>query len=308
MNFRQFEALYWIGRLGSFHAAARQLRTSQPAISARIRELELELRVLIFDRADRHLRPTAKGLELLQYAERIVAIAQEIGDKLGKPEALSGRVRLGVTPISAIGWVPALIDNLAQSASAITAELVVETSDVMRQQLERSELDLAVVLGPVESSRLRHEALGSLAVGWIASPRLRLPEGSVSAADLAGVPIITDRPGTHLFAAAMSWFREEGAAPFVHHACSSLPTRVRMAALGIGAALVATSAAAEEVAAHRVRVLPTRRPVPAIACELAWPETGLSPEARVVAELVRLVIAEQGGIDTAAQMHDAATE
>ncbi len=65
MNFRQFEALYWIGRLGSFHAAARQLRTLQPAISARIRELELELRVLIFDRADRRLRPTAKGLELL---------------------------------------------------------------------------------------------------------------------------------------------------------------------------------------------------------------------------------------------------
>jgi DNA-binding transcriptional LysR family regulator len=106
----------------------------------------------------------------------------------------------------------------------------------------------------------------------------------------------------------MSWFREEGAAPSVHHACSSLPTRVRMAALGMGAALVATSAAAEEVAVHRVRVLPTRRPVPAIACELAWPEAGLSPEARVVAELVRLVVAEQGGIDMPAQMHDAATE
>jgi DNA-binding transcriptional LysR family regulator len=132
MNFRQFEALYWIGRLGSFHAAARQLRTSQPAISARIRELELELQVLIFDRADRRLRPTAKGLELLQYAERLVAIAQEIRDRVATPEALAGRVRLGVTPISAIGWVPAFIESLAQSAPAITAELVVETSDIMR--------------------------------------------------------------------------------------------------------------------------------------------------------------------------------
>lgn len=308
MNFRQFEALYWIGRLGSFHAAARQLRTSQPAISARIRELELELRVLIFDRTDRRLRPTAKGLELLQYAERIVGIAQEIRDRVGTPEALTGRVRLGVTPISAIGWVPALIEQLAQAAPGITAEVVVETSDVMRPQLERGELDLAVVLGPVESPRLRHEALGSLAIGWIASPRLRLPDGCVSAADLAMVPIITDRPGTHLFAAAMSWFREEGAAPSVHHACSSLPTRVRMAALGVGAALVATSAAAEEVATSRVQVLATRRPVQAVACELCWAETGLSPEARVVAELVRLTVAERGGIDTQPPMPDPAVE
>ncbi|MFI5013583.1 MAG: DUF4387 family protein [Hyphomicrobiales bacterium] len=30
MNFKQFEALYWIARLGSFHAAARHLKTSQP--------------------------------------------------------------------------------------------------------------------------------------------------------------------------------------------------------------------------------------------------------------------------------------
>jgi DNA-binding transcriptional LysR family regulator len=297
MNFRQFEALYWIARLGSFHAAARKLRTSQPAISARIRELELELRVLIFDRADRRLRPTAKGLELLQYAERLVAIAQEIRDRVATPEALTGRVRLGVTPISAIGWVPAFIESLAQSAPAITAELVVETSDVMRLQLERNELDLAVVLGPVESARLRHEALGSLAVGWVASPRLRQPEENLSAADLATVPIITDRPGTYLYAAAMNWFRLEGAAPSVHHACSSLPTRVRMAALGVGAALVAVSAASEEVAAGRLRVLATRRPVPPIACHLCWAEAGLSPEARVVADLVRLAVAEQGGIE-----------
>jgi DNA-binding transcriptional LysR family regulator len=297
MNFRQFEALFWIGRLGSFHAAARQLRTSQPAISARIRELELELGVLIFDRADRRLRPTAKGLELLQYAKRIVAIAQEIRDRVGTPEVLAGRVRLGVTPISATGWVPALIESLAQSASAITAELMVETSDVMRLQLERGELDLAVVLGPVESPRLRHEVLSSLAVGWIASPRLQLPDASLSAADLATVPIITDRPGTHLHAAAMNWFREEGATPSVHYACSSLPTRVRMAALGLGAALVATSYASEELAAGRVRVLATRRPVPPIACQLCWAEAGLSPEARVVADLVRLCVAEQGGIE-----------
>jgi hypothetical protein len=47
------------------------------------------------------------------------------------------------------------------------------------------------------------------------------------------VPVITGRSGTHLYAAAITWFREPGAAPSLHHACSSLPTRVRTAALGV---------------------------------------------------------------------------
>jgi DNA-binding transcriptional LysR family regulator len=297
MNLRQFEALYWIGRLGSFHAAARHLRMSQPAISARIREMELELGVLIFDRSDRRARPTAKGLELLQYAARIVAIESEIRERVAAPNALAGRVRLGVTPMSATGWVPVLLEQVAQSAPGIVVAMTVETSDTMRAQLDRGELDIAVVLGAVEMPRLRQESLGSLAVGWVASPALRLPQGPIRAADLASVPIITDRTGTHMFASAMSWFREEGTEPSVHHGCSSLATRVRMAALGMGAALVATSAAAGEAAAGRVLVLETWRPVQPIACMLAWPEAGLSAEARVVAELVRLMVADKGGID-----------
>jgi DNA-binding transcriptional LysR family regulator len=63
MNFRQLEALYWIVRLGSFHAAARHLKTSQPAISARIREMEQQLGVTLFDRSGRKVRPTPKGHE-----------------------------------------------------------------------------------------------------------------------------------------------------------------------------------------------------------------------------------------------------
>lgn len=50
MNFRHYEALYWIGRLGSFHAAARHLHTSQAAISVRIRDLERQLGVVLFER------------------------------------------------------------------------------------------------------------------------------------------------------------------------------------------------------------------------------------------------------------------
>ena len=56
----------------------RHLKTSQPAISTRIRELERELGVVLFDRSERKVRPTPKGHELLHYAAQVIGIASEI--------------------------------------------------------------------------------------------------------------------------------------------------------------------------------------------------------------------------------------
>src|SRR5262245_10055306 len=136
MNFRQFEALYWIGRLGSFQAAARHLNTSQPAISARIREMELELGVTLFDRSERKVKPTAKGRELLPYATQLMTIASEIRECVGSREALSGRVRFGVTGISALTWMRGLLNRMALDYPGIAVELTVDSSEMLWAQIE----------------------------------------------------------------------------------------------------------------------------------------------------------------------------
>ena len=77
---------------------------------------------------------------------------------------------------------------------------------------------------------------------------LDLPLGTLGAADLALWPVITDRAGTHLHAAAMDWFRIEGVEPARHHGCSSLPTRIQLAVRGVGVALASPSAASRPTA------------------------------------------------------------
>ena len=47
------ETLAWIARLGTFRAAAERLNTTQPAISARVREIESQLGIEIFRREGR---------------------------------------------------------------------------------------------------------------------------------------------------------------------------------------------------------------------------------------------------------------
>ena len=55
------ETLLWIARLGTFRAAAERLGTTQPAISARVREVEQQLGIALFRREGRGVVLTARG-------------------------------------------------------------------------------------------------------------------------------------------------------------------------------------------------------------------------------------------------------
>lgn len=298
MNFRQYEALYWIGRLGSFHAAARQLKTSQPAISARIRELEGALGIKLFERIDRKALLTTKGRELLPYAAQIMGLVADIRQHVGAREALTGRVRFGATNIHALTWVPGLIARLAASHPGILVEIAIDTSETLEDLLERGTLDVAIVAAPVRGRSLTVEPVGRVANIWVASPKLGFPAEPQTARKLARWPIISDRPGTHLHAATMEWFRAEGAEPQCHHSCSLLPTRIHLALEGIGVALAARSAVQKELDAGLLHIAPTTRPAPELSYVMTYADIGLSPCGQAVVEAVRASIAAQPTLDT----------
>jgi DNA-binding transcriptional LysR family regulator len=297
MNFRHYEAFYWIGRLGSFHAAARHLKTSQPAISTRIRDLEQSLGVSLFDRAERGVRLSAKGNELLRYAAELMALAADVQQRVGTREALSGRVRFGATNIHAWTWLPSLIARVSRNYPGITVEMAIDTSETLQLLMERGQLDIAVLAGPIETPKLTTEQVGRVANVWVASPRLNLPIEPMSARDLAARPIISDRPGTHLHAATMEWFRSEGAEPRQHHSCSLLPTRIHLAVEGLGIALAARSAINRELADGVLELVATVRPAPYLDYFLAYSDISLSPCDRIVVEAARALLAQKPDLD-----------
>ncbi len=293
LNFRQFEALYWIARLGSFHAAARHIGTSQPAISKRVRDMEEQLGVNLIDRSERQMRLTAKGQELLQYATRIMAISSEIQQRVGTSAAITGRVRLGVTGIPALTWLPVLLERVARTTPGVVVEFTVDTSETLHRQIERGRLDVAVLAGPVAMAKLRTEALGRVPMAWLASPKLELPVNPLSAADLALWPVITDRDGSHLHAAAMEWFRADGVEPARHHGCANLSTRIQLAVEGLGVALASAVAATRELTQGSLLVVQTRRTPPHLDYVIAYPDISPSSAVRMVAGMVKTLIEQK---------------
>ncbi|PIF74149.1 regulatory helix-turn-helix LysR family protein [Variovorax sp. 54] len=78
ITFRQLEAFHWAATLGSVNAAARHLFVSQPAITARVRELEGILGHALFARSQQGVQLTPAGGELFQQVQHLLEAGEEV--------------------------------------------------------------------------------------------------------------------------------------------------------------------------------------------------------------------------------------
>ena len=131
----------------------------------RIYDLEQSFGIELFDRSMRTVRPTAKGVELLVYVERLMALTTEMQQRLADPGVLTGTVRLGVTEMVAVTWLSELLANINERYPGVTIELIVDVSIAHMRKLINGELDLALVPGPAPGARSQLAALFSLH-GW----------------------------------------------------------------------------------------------------------------------------------------------
>jgi DNA-binding transcriptional LysR family regulator len=95
MELRQLEAFEAVDRTGSYQRAAAELHITQPALWRQVRSLEAELRVPLFTRVGRGVRPTAAGAELALAARGVLADVRRLANAAAAIEAGSrGRVRV----------------------------------------------------------------------------------------------------------------------------------------------------------------------------------------------------------------------
>lgn len=97
ITFRQLEAFHWAATLGSVNAAARHLFVSQPAVTARVRELESILGHALFARSQQGVQLTPAGVELFQHVQQLLEAGEEV-EKRGSQRLppLAAGLRLGI--------------------------------------------------------------------------------------------------------------------------------------------------------------------------------------------------------------------
>jgi DNA-binding transcriptional LysR family regulator len=117
------ETLTWIARLGTFRAAAERLNTTQPAISARVREVEEQLGIPLFQREGRRMVLTARGRLLIQACEPLWTGLEQALLEIGDYAGASGMVRVGSGEIAAASCLPAFIHGVERDMPGVTLEV-----------------------------------------------------------------------------------------------------------------------------------------------------------------------------------------
>ncbi|MBR9971919.1 LysR family transcriptional regulator [Magnetospirillum sulfuroxidans] len=196
-----------VARSGSVVAAAELVHSVPSNISARIRKLEDEIGTGLFVREPRGMRLTPAGAVLLDYAERILALADEAKAAVDEIVGEGGILRLGSMESTAAVRLPPILAGFAAAHPKVRLSLSTGTSESVVQAILDRHADLAFVGGPVRHDRILGEAV------FVEELVLAVPVGIASVEQANTHSMLVFRSGCAYRARTENWLRRRGEPP-----------------------------------------------------------------------------------------------
>jgi DNA-binding transcriptional LysR family regulator len=251
---------------GGVNRAAEKLHRVPSNVTTRIRQLEEYLGVRLFRRDGRTLSLTAEGKTLLDYATRLLRLADEAVDELrsGKPQ---GVFRLGSLESTAGSRLPAILSRYHEQHPGVVVELVTGTTGALLQRVRNAEIEAAFVSEPFTAPDL--EALPVFREELV----LITPRGTGpirSAKDLGRLTMIAFAQGCSYRKRLDDWLGSENAMADRVLEFGSYQGMIACVAAGTGFAVMPRSVLAALQAEDKVREhrLPAR--IAANCTHLVW--------------------------------------
>lgn len=147
MDIRQLQYLVALAREKHFTRAAQACNVTQPTLSGRIRQLELELGVPIVERGQRYQGLTQEGERVLKWAQLILnnwaSMHQELAHLAISDFGLTGRLTLGAIP-SALPMIPYLTRDIQRLHPQINFTIMSMSSEEILRGLEAYSIDAGI--------------------------------------------------------------------------------------------------------------------------------------------------------------------
>lgn len=145
---RVFVAVY---ETRSLTTAAARLFVTQPAVSQALGRLRRELDDPLFERVGRSMRPTPLADSVFPgFRDAIAGIDRTIDEVHAfDPSQSRRRVRIALSELGEIGWLPAILSALRSRAPRIRIETVPLDVDALPEWLSRGTVDLAVTTATI---------------------------------------------------------------------------------------------------------------------------------------------------------------
>lgn len=257
LSLKQLQAVAAVARLGTMTRAAQELNVTSAALYARIRQLEEEAGLLLFDRTPGGLRPTDAGREMLWAIDSINTVLETCTDRLRTLRgAEGGRVALGVVS-TAKYFAPQVIAGFVKGHPGVEISLSVRNRGQTVEALRGYEIDFAVMGRPPRDFPIEAETFGQHPLVLVAAPDHPLAgKAGLARTDLTDQPFFMREEGS----GTRTVFEEFMNGILVKRALLDIDTgsneTIKQAVMaGLGIALLSAHSVAAEVQGGRLALL-----------------------------------------------------
>src|SRR6266705_2420083 len=145
-----------IVRLKSFSKAAQTCYRTQPAISAQVRQLELELRADLFERFGSRISLTTAGKIFAEYAEQMLDLRRRVQDEIAELESNPrGELVVAANEATCIYVLPKVFSEYRAQFPAVQLQVLRSYGSRVVEAVMENSADFGLTQLPVEEKRLQ---------------------------------------------------------------------------------------------------------------------------------------------------------
>lgn len=276
---------------GGINKAAEALHRAQSSITVRIQQLEEKLGVALFIREGRSLQLSPAGKVLMEYAERLIDLAQEASEatRNNRPKGL---LRVGAMESTAAVRLPQPLGLFHERYPDVTLELYSGDPRELIQQVLTGELDTALIADPMSDSRLNAMAIYEEELVLVAEAR---HQPITSPKDVQSKALLAFHHGCPHRQRLEDWFARSRSKPKRVVEVGSYHVILGCVAVGMGVALMPRSVLKTYTERSRLSVHPLPSKFNRATTRLIWRKN--APEANILA-LSRVLLKYGGELES----------
>lgn len=264
MDFDQLHTFLEIVRLNSFSKAAKTCFRTQPAISAQVRQMELELETRLFDRFGSRITLTAAGRTFAEYARRILDLRREGLDAVRELEYNpKGEMTIAANEATCVHVLPAVFARYKEEFPNVQLQVVRSYGARTVDSVLDHTVDFGITQLPLQDKKLAVVRFYSDEIRLITSPRHRLSKRrAVGAEEIAKETLLL--PKTGRTRARIDEFLDDYDDELrISMELESSEMQKRFAEADLGVTFLAVSNAREELRAGRLKAI-RLKPLPMV--------------------------------------------
>jgi DNA-binding transcriptional LysR family regulator len=198
MDVRDLKVFLSVSKHLNYTRAGEEINLSQPSVSVRIRQLESELRVKLFEQLGKKVVLTDAGQLLVPYANRVIAAVDDAHHAIDELQGLErGLLRIGASTTPGMYLVPQVVARFKRSHSKIDIHLRIKDTREVEDGVLNNEFDFGFVGGHLAAAEVSAHAWLTDELLLIVSPDHRLRnKKTVRKQDLEGERFIVRESGS----------------------------------------------------------------------------------------------------------------